>query len=157
MLKIPKKLSVNLSIAISVVLFLICVAGAFIMPALVNLLIDTPDNIGNRGDIREVGRVFVHAMAYLVLAAVMLADYLMFRLLFRVREGEVFTAKSVALIRGVSWCCYLLCAAFCGIGIYFQLAFIVAFAALFLGTCLRVVKNVIEEATEIKSENDLTV
>ena len=157
MLKIPKKLSVNLSIAISVVLFLICVAGAFIMPALVNLLIDTPDNIGNRGDIREVGRVFVHVMAYLVLAAVMLADYLMFRLLFRVREGEVFTAKSVALIRGVSWCCYLLCAAFCGIGIYFQLAFIVAFAALFLGTCLRVVKNVIEEATEIKSENDLTV
>ena len=157
MFKIPRKLSVNISIAISVVLFLICIAGAFIMPSLTNILIDTKDNIGNRGDITAFGRVFVHVMAYLVLAAVMLADVLMFKLLFRVRKGEVFTDKSVALIRGVSWCCYLLCAAFCGIGIYFLLAFIVAFAALFLGTCLRVTKNVIEEATEIKSENDLTV
>jgi hypothetical protein len=29
--------------------------------------------------------------------------------------------------------------------------------AVFLGICLRVVKNVIEEATEIKAENELTV
>ena len=157
MLKIPKKLSVNLSLTISVMLFVICIAGAFVMPRLVDILINTPDNIGNRGEITYVGRGVVHALSYVVLASVVLADGLMFVLLLRVRKGEVFTGKSVALIRGVSWCCFLLCAAFCGIGIYFQLAFIVAFAALFLGTCLRVVKNVIEEATEIKSENDLTV
>ncbi|MBQ8830699.1 MAG: DUF2975 domain-containing protein [Oscillospiraceae bacterium] len=157
MLKIPRKLSINISIVISVILFLICIAAVFIMPMLVDMLIDTPDNIGNRDEITAFGRVFVHVMAYVVLAAVILADGLMFMLLLRVRDGEVFTSLSVAFIRGVSWCCYLLCAAFCGIGIYFQLAFIVAFAALFLGTCLRVVKNVIEEATEIKSENDLTV
>jgi hypothetical protein len=35
--------------------------------------------------------------------------------------------------------------------------FFVAFAGIFLGLCVRVVKNVIEEATEIKAENDLTV
>lgn len=157
MLKIPRKLSVNISIAMSVLLFVICVAGAFIMPALVEMLINTPDNIGSRGEITRFGRMFVHIMAYLVLADLVVADGLMFSLLLRVRAGAVFTAGSVALIRGVSWCCFLLCGAFCGLGIYFQLAFIVAFAALFLGTCLRVVKNVIEEATEIKSENDLTV
>ena len=157
MLKIPSKYSINISIAISVVLFIICIAGIVIMPTLVDILINIPDTLGNRDEITGAGRVFVHCMAYLVLASVMLADVLMFMLLRRVKDGYVFTAASVALIRGVSWCCFLLCAAFCGLGIYFQLAFIVAFAATFLGTCLRVVKNVIEEATQIKCENDLTV
>jgi len=157
MLKIPKRLSVNISIVISVLLFFICIAGAVFLPKITGTLIDTRDLIGAREEINMSGKVIVHGLAYLALAIIMLADGLSFALLLRVRKGEVFTAKSVALIRGVSWCCYLLCAAFCGLGIYFQLAFIVAFAALFLGTCLRVVKNVIEEATEIKSENDLTV
>ena len=43
------------------------------------------------------------------------------------------------------------------LGYYFKLAVVVAVAAIFLGLCLRVVKNVIEKATEIKAENDLTV
>jgi hypothetical protein len=37
------------------------------------------------------------------------------------------------------------------------MSYAIAFAALLLGLCLRVVKNVIEEATEIKRENDFTV
>lgn len=69
----------------------------------------------------------------------------------------MFTPASVALIRGVSWCCFLLCLVFGVLGKYFLLAYVVALAAVFLGLCLRVVKNVIEEATEIKMENDLTV
>ena len=132
-------------------------AGLFILPSLVEVLLGLPGYKGSRNEITQVGRIFVHTMAYLVLGSVLLADGLMFALLLRVRRGKVFTAASVALIRGVSWCCFLLCAAFCGLGIYFLLSFVVAFAAVFLGTCLRVVKNVIEEATEIKSEHDLTV
>ena len=127
------------------------------MPSLVTLLIDLPDTIGDRDAITDGGRVMVLVLAYMALAAMMLADALLFWLLQRVRRGEVFTATSVSLIRGVSWCCFLLSAVFCGLGIYFQLAFIVAIMAVFLGLCLRVVKNVIEEATLIKSENDLTV
>ena len=157
MLKIPSKLSVGISITLSVIFFLACIVGAFIMPSLTDLLINTYDNIGNRADISNSGRVFVLALAYAVLAVVSLADSLLFFLLCRVHKGQVFTADSVALIRGVSWCCFLLGAVFGTLGIYFQLSLIVAFAAVFLGICLRVVKNVIEEATEIKSENDLTV
>ena len=157
MFRISSKLSTHLSLAICTVFFLICVAGLFVLPALTELFISYPDGIGNRGEIAQSGRSFVLAMAYLGLGAVLLADGLMFALLLRVRRGLVFTAKSVALIRSVSWCCFLLCAAFCGLGRWFQLAFVVAFAAVFLGACLRVVKNVIEEATEIKSEHDLTV
>ena len=43
------------------------------------------------------------------------------------------------------------------LGLYFPLSFAVAFVAVFVGLCLRVVKNVLEEAVVLKSENDLTV
>lgn len=157
MLKIKSNHSITLSIVLSVLFFIGCIVGAFFMPTLTEMLINVTDNIGNRGEITEGGRIFVLCLAYGILAILILADAMLFSLLLRVRSGLVFTEKSVALIRGVAWCCLLLGAVFGLLGIYFQLSFIVAFAAIFLGICLRVVKNVIEEATEIKSENDLTV
>lgn len=157
MLRVSNKFSINLSIVISLLFFAACVAGVFIMPTLTNMLIDTPDNIGNRGEITETERLLVHIAAYLILAVFMFADVLMFTLLQRVKNGLVFTEKTVSLIRGVSWCCFAVCLLFAFLGIYFQLSFIVAFLGVFLGVCLRVIKNVIAEATEIKNENDLTV
>lgn len=157
MLKISNKHSINLSLTIAVLFLVICIAGAFILPKLVPMLIDTRDNIGNRGDITQAGRTFVMIISYLILAVFVAADALLFKLLLNVKKELVFTAQSVALIRGVSWCCFAVCLLLCGLGIYFQLAFVAAFMGLFLGLCLRVTKNVIAEATEIKSENDLTV
>lgn len=157
MLKIKSNHSITLSIILSVLFFVGCGVGVFYLPTLTEILIDVSDNIGSRGEITEGGRIFVLCLAYGILAILILANSLLFSLLLRVRAGLVFTEKSVALIRGVAWCCLLLGIVFGLLGIYFQLSFIVAFAAIFLGICLRVVKNVIEEATEIKSENDLTV
>ncbi len=157
MFKVSSKFSNNLSLVIAIILLVGCIITAFLLPAITDILIDTPDNIGDRQSITEGGRLFVHIVAYLVLANITFADVLNIALLLRVRKGEVFTTKSVALIRGVSWSCVLLCVAFALLGAYFQLALIMAFLALFLGVCLRVVKNVIEEATIIKGENDLTV
>ncbi len=157
MLKIPKKYSLLLSMAISVVFFALCIFGAVVMPALSETLIDTKDSIGLQNETTSAGRTFILIMAYVILSDIMLADVLVFRLLCRVGKGLVFTEASTALIRAISWCCIALCLFFAVLGIYFRLALIVAFAAMFLGLCLRVVKNVIEEATEIKSENDMTI
>lgn len=157
MLKIPKSLSVLLSLAIAAVFFIICIAGLFVMPWLCRVLIDLPDNIGNRGEITLAGRTLVLAVSYGILIVFMLADGLLIRLLLKVRKGQVFTPQAVSCIRGVSWCCFLLCLLFGVLTIYFQLSALVAFLAVFLGLCLRVCKNAIEEATAIKNENDLTV
>ena len=157
MLKIPSKLSILLSMALSVILFAGCIFLLFILPNEVKLFVSFPDHMGNRNEITEGGITFLNIVAYFGVAAVMVADSLLFWLLVRVRKGLVFTEKSVALIRGVSWCCFALCGAFLLFAIYFQYAFAAAFAAAFLGLCLRVVKNVIEEAVRIKNENDLTV
>ncbi len=157
MLRISKKASVALSLVMTVVFFAIVVAAAVIMPSLVEILVNTPDNIGMRDQINDTGRVLVLVVAYLVLAVAAAADVFLFLLLRRVREGEVFTGRSVALIRGVSWCCILFGLLFAVLGYYFQLALAVSFAVVFLGVCLRVVKNVVEQAVQLKQENDLTV
>ena len=62
MFRISRKLSIHLSLAICTVFFLVCVAGLFVLPALTRMLIDLPDNIGNRGEIAQGGRAFVLAM-----------------------------------------------------------------------------------------------
>lgn len=81
----------------------------------------------------------------------------MFRLLRLVQKGQVFTAVSISSLRGISWCCVFAGLLFVLLGWYFPLSLAVGFVAVFVGLCLRVMKNVIEEATVIKSENDLTV
>ena len=156
MFKIPSKVSIMLSLTISVIFFVTCIVAIFFLPNVADMLIEARNSMGYE-IITEQGRRTVIDLAYVALSFVILADVLLFCLLVRVNGGRVFTARSVDYIRGVSWCCFALGATFCAIGIYFNLAFVVALAAAFLGLCLRVVKNVIEEATTIKSENDLTV
>ncbi len=127
------------------------------MPGLTEMLINTPDNIGNRDHISQLSRIAVHIAAYAVVLDFIAADCMLFIMLLRIRKGLVFTEQTVTLIRGVSWCCIGLCLIFGFLGIYFQLAFLVSLLAVFLGLCLRVCKNAIEDATRIKQENDLTV
>ena len=157
MLKISKKLSTTLSLALAVFFFLCCVAGLFVLPQLTEMLINLPDNIGNRGEITQFGRTLCLICAYAIVLDMMLADSMLFALLLQVRKEAVFTPRAVSLIRGVSWCCLGLCVPFGVLGIYFQLSWIVCLMAVFLGLCLRVCKNAFEVATEIKQENDLTV
>ena len=157
MMKISSKASTNLSIALSVVFFAAIIFGAFLMPYFVNMLVGTPEEIAQRPFFVAEGKNIILGVAYGVLAFATLADVLLFVLLLRVRSEQVFTEKSVALIRGISWCAVAIGVLFFVLGYYFKLAIVVGVAAVFLGLCLRVVKNVIETATEIKCENDLTV
>ena len=157
MLKIPTKASILLSTIFSVLFFIGCVVGLFFLWDIVDGLIDARYIVGGYEYITSQNRLIIHILSYMVLADVMVADIILFLLLLFVKKDEVFTKKSVALVRGVSWCCICLGLIFAAIGMYFYIAWVVAFAALFLGLCIRVVKNVIEQATEIKQENDLTV
>lgn len=157
MLKTSSKTSILISVSFAILFFVACIVGVIFAPTLVDILIKIPDTIGIRNEISVQGHMFVLVMAYFIIAVCLVADILLFKLLLRVRKGKVFTDKSVMLIRLISWCCIVLAFIFGALGIYFQLSFIVAFLGLFLGLCLRVTKNVIEEATNIKNENDLTI
>lgn len=163
MLKISRNHSTGLSLLISVLFFLGCLLCAFLIPSYSEAMVALHITILQKSSrpaiiVDELVRTgFVMALSYSVLLICILADFLLFSLLLRVRKGLVFTERSVALIRGVSWCCLIMGIVFCFFGLMFRAAFILAFVAVFLGLCLRIVKNVIEEATVIKRENDLTV
>ena len=152
MLRISKNASVTISLILTGVFFAVLIFCLFIMPGFVRLIKPAAQRTILTGD-----AVLITAVGYCVLALAMLADVLLFRLLLLVRAGEVFTARSVALIRGVSWCAIGVSLLFLLMARYYLIALALAFTAVLLGLCLRVVKNVIEEATAIKAENDLTV
>lgn len=103
------------------------------------------------------GSVIFWVWIYVVLAVAEVCCILVFALLIHVRKGLVFTQKSVRYIYAVSWGCLIIALACVAVCNFFKMALVVALAAGFLGLCVRVVKNVIEEANAIKDENDLTV
>ena len=151
MLKIPSKVSIWLSIVLSVLFFIVLVASCFYMPLLIYVYMSL------KGATVMGHTTEITIIAYTIVGIMMLADVLLFVLLQRVRKSLVFTGVSVALIRGISWCAVLLGICFAVLGFYFWIAFCAAFACIFLGLCLRVTKNVIEQATAIKAENDFTI
>ena len=115
------------------------------------------DNLGNRSAITETGRLWVLIDAYAMVFVAYVAVGLLFFLLRAVLREAVFSKTATNLLSAVSWCAFVEGILFLPLGIYFQLAFAAAVAAFFIGLCLRVVKNVIEEAARIKAENDFTI
>lgn len=79
------------------------------------------------------------------------------RLLRNISAGQVFIDGNTRLIRAVSWCCFAVSAVMLCFCFYNVLGLLIAVAAAFMGLILRVVKNVIAKAIEIKAENDLTI
>ena len=152
MFKIPSKTSVTISIVLSLIFFVILIAGAGIMPWLANVFCIMSVKAYTKATV-----AFVMVLGYLIVFFMAVADVLVYRLLKYVKSGNVFTGNSVSCIRGISWCALILFVVFGLLGMYFYLSFFVSFACLFFGLCLRVVKNVIEEATAIKNENDFTI
>ncbi len=83
--------------------------------------------------------------------------YSLLKLLGNIRKDEVFTRQNVRYLRRISWCCITV-SAITLVGGFFYLPFLFIFVcAAFVGLMLRVVKNVMQSATELKEENELTI
>ncbi len=150
MLKIDNRTSQTLSLVLTGVL-----AAALVFCAVI--MVPYTKAICVRHPRAEDAHIPVLIHGYLILIVAAIADGLLFRLLRRIGRGAVFTDESIALLRGISWCCIAAAVLFFTLGFWFLIAYAVSFIAFFVGICLRVVKNVLSEAARIKSENDLTV
>ena len=94
---------------------------------------------------------------YICCPAGWLALYKIRKLLKNVLSDTIFTAETVTLLRHLSWCCAFV-AAVCTITTYFcHIFFTFTIGAAFMSLILRVLKNVMAKAVEIKEENELTV
>ena len=160
MFKIKKDVSAILSLILAYLALVGIGIIAAVIPFFSKFLLDVFFVV----EISEIGRIMFIIFFYIALIPVTAADVLLIRLLGNVRRSEIFTASAVSKLRCISWCCFAECLILMGGGIGFFQSFgfprtflIFAFAAAFLGIVLRVVKNVIEEAVAIKSENDYTI
>lgn len=79
------------------------------------------------------------------------------RLLNNIRVDKVFINQNVTLLRHISWDCFAVALVTFIVGFFYLPFFIVFAASAFIGLILRVVKNVMAAATEIKNENELTI
>ena len=156
MLKINK----NASTAISLVLAYIAFAGIVAVAATLPFIVEHYITYLNTAYMKRYISALI--VIYSALVPVGVADALLIRLLKKVKRLQVFTPQAVALLRGISWCCFVECILLATVGNLLFAPFgpiitSVAAVAAFLGIVLRVVKNVIEQATAIKTENDFTI
>ena len=81
----------------------------------------------------------------------------MWQLLRNIRAQIVFEPQNVALLRQVSWCCVgagLVCTVSC---VYYLPFIVIAVAAGFMALIVRIIKNIFQQAIDMKSELDLTI
>ncbi|MDF1496201.1 DUF2975 domain-containing protein [Caproiciproducens sp. CPB-2] len=83
--------------------------------------------------------------------------YCLNTLLKNIRVGSVFVLENTKMLRIISWSCIAAGVITFGSGFYYASFFIVAVACAFFALIIRVIKNVFEQAIELKSENDFTI
>lgn len=79
------------------------------------------------------------------------------RLLRNIRKQEVFERTNIRLLRRISWSCIAI-GVMTFLSAFYYLPFLpVSVACAFMGLIIRIIKNVFEQAADIKSENDFTI
>lgn len=151
-----KEKSVTLSIVVCFIFLAILTVGLFLGPWAVNLWFSAYRGFAEISTMKHLLTLFVccfypcAVFAYITL-------YSLIRLLFNIREHEIFINPNVKYLRRISWCCFAV--AFITIigGVFYVPFSFIAIAAAFIGLMLRVVKNVMQSAVELKTENELTI
>jgi len=151
----------RVSLIVSVVFAVLCLCGLFYvclwLPDVVNSMIDTFDNLGDRANITSLGRTLILIDAYVIMTVAFFAVFLILFLLRTVSQGQVFSKRAIGQLDALMIGCFIEGILFGVLTPYFQLSLCVALAAFLLGLLLRVVVHVIEEAMRIKQENDFTI
>ena len=147
-------ISVIISLTLAIITLLFLIVFAISLPRIVDMYLDYS---GKTDAFSTLEQTEMKILLYIILIPAFVADIALLSLLSLVAKSKIFTSSAVYLLRLISICCFSEVILFGALAIFFLLALIVSFAALFLGIVLRVVKNVIEEAAMIKAENDFTV
>jgi len=148
-----KKNSVKLSLIANRVILFLCLAFAALTPFTFFM-----NAFSHFGDIRLGSEPALLITIYICLIPAILLLLTLDRLLVNIKKDEVFTKQNVKYLRVISWACFVVALILFISGIFVYLpSFIVSVAAGFFGLIIRVVKNVIEAAVDLKNENDFTI
>jgi hypothetical protein len=103
-------------------------------------------------------QILTLVLCYACCVPALVALFCLDRLLANIMKDAVFTAENVKALRAISWCCFAGAFILTVTALYFApILLVVAAVAAFFGLIVRVVKNVINAAVALKSENDFTI
>ncbi len=151
--KTSVKISIGVCITLSVILLILVVFGNSIF----ELYMTAYRGFSATGEaLAMLKKVFGFCFyPSAVFAAVILFSLL--KLLLNIKGEKIFITQNTKYLRTVSWCCFSV-AIITFIGGFFYMPFMfVAAAGGFTGMLLRVLKNVMQSAVELREENDLTI
>ncbi len=152
-----RKRSVTLSVIVCFIFVAILTAGLFLGPWAV-----TKWFVAYRGwsvelpAIKAILSIFC-ACYYPCSVFAYLTLYSLLKLLFNIKKDQIFITQNVKYLRRISWCCFAVAVITLVGGVFYIPFCCISVAAAFVGLMLRVVKNVMQNAIEIKAENELTI
>ena len=145
--------------SITLSLILCYTAAACVLAAMVfgPWIVEKYYTIGRHMTPKPEDYAMILSVAYPMAVPVLTAIFSLVGMLYRIRRESPFSVKNVRTLRFISWCCFLV-ALITFVGGFFKIPFwLYTAASLFLGVILRVIKNVMQQAVELREENDLTV
>lgn len=154
MTKGKEVLSIKVTKVFIVLMAFAAVVMCFCGPKIVRYVMDRPSPI-----IQGETRFYVMLICGYILAVItFIFLYMMYALVRRIGEGDVFTSRNVVSLQNISYLVILVCIVSLILG--FTCAYMcltISAAAAFMTAIIRVVKNAFGMALEMKDELDYTV
>ena len=152
-----RKHSVTLSLAVCYALCVVLTAGLFMGPWVVKMWFTVYRGWNQQGVAME--RMLTEFVICFYPCAMLgyVTLYSLIRLLRNIQKDDIFVTPNVRYLRRISWCCLIVSVITFVAGVFYLPYLFIAFAAGFVGLMLRVVKNVMENAVQLKEENELTI
>ncbi len=148
-IKWTHKRSLVLSRILTWAMFLLACSILFLIP----IITDWYDAVSGKPPIHTVLTVCLYVSDVFALLAIWELNIL----LRNISKQELFTEKNTRCVRIISWCCFGVAAVCAVLAFWRILALMIAIVAAFVGLILRVVKNMLAAATEMREENDYTI
>ena len=148
-IKWTKERSLLLSRALTWAVLILAAAILFLIP----IITQWYDDVSAKEPIMPV----LTAAFYIADILAIIAVWELKTLLANISKQELFTDRNTRCVRVISWCCFGVAAVFAVLTFWRLLALLVAFIAGFVGLILRVVKNMLAAAAELREENDYTI
>lgn len=147
--------SINLSLLVCAMVFILLILGAVFMPFLLGQYFGRFS--GEADHVLMLKSKSVLICFYASLLPAFTALFSLVKMLFSIKREEIFTAENIKRLRILSWCCFTVTFITAVGSVFYVPLSVVAVAAGFMGLILRVIKNVICSAKILREENELTI
>ena len=152
-MKTKTKIALVISKILVILVFIALAALSFTIPKITDYYVRNLSHVVNAASLSKPTVAFLYAALVPAFAAI-IALALMIR---NIAHEVIFVKKNAAYLRTISIACFAEAAVFFGFGFFYILAFVISFAALFIGVMLSIVTDLMSQAADIKAENDYTI